>query len=73
MKKGIATTNYKIVLEKGEAKKSIFEMSCEEIRQAGERIFRKVCIEAEKFGQTPAVSKSKKPGSQRVTKEPKGP
>lgn len=54
------SNNYKIVLEKGEAEKSIFEMTREEILQAGERIFRKVSLEAQKHGQIPAIGQGKK-------------
>ena len=52
-----------IVLEKGEAKKPFTEMTHEEFREAGERIFKKVIARAAAFGHEPAVGVKKKIGN----------
>jgi hypothetical protein len=49
-----------IVLEKGEAKKSLFEMSPSEIREVSRRIFKIVTERAEQVGQKPVVIETTK-------------
>ena len=49
-----------IVLEKGEAKKPVSEMTIEEIHEAGERIYKKVITRAAAVGQLPVVGVRKK-------------
>jgi hypothetical protein len=49
-----------IVLERGEAKRSIFDMTPEEIREVSEQVFHIVKIRAAEVGQLPVVTSRKR-------------